>query len=103
MCTASHPHDCSQSRQPVQFFSITTAWPKKSDAAGVKSSTSASNGHTLMHSSQPEPMHLSGSTTAFGHSLRANLRQMSPSSSRMHSTGQTAPHAPQSMHSAGSM
>ncbi len=103
MCTASQPHDCSQSRQPVQFFSITTAWPKKSDASSVKFSSSASNGQTLMQISQPEPMHLSGSTSALGHSRLANLRQISPSSSRMHSTGHTAPHAPQSMHSAGSM
>ena len=87
----------------MQFFSITTAWPKKSLASSVNSSTSASKGQMLMQSSQPLPMQRSASTWALGHSFFANLRKTSPTSSRMHSTGQTAPQAPQSMQRTGSM
>ncbi len=57
----------------------------------------------LMHSSQPEPMQLSSMTMALGHSRRGNSLQTSPFSSRMHSTGQTTPQAPQSMHRLGWM
>ena len=56
-----------------------------------------------MQSSQPEPMQLSSTTFASGSSRRGKVRHTSPSSSRIDSGGQTAPHAPQSMHSSGSI
>ena len=66
-------------------------------------SESASKGQTWMQSSQPEPMQLSSITFASGSSLRGKVRQMSSNSSRIDSGGQTAPHAPQSMHRSGSI
>src|SRR3990172_5917846 len=101
---ALQPQACSHRRQPVQRFSITLATPKKSPTCSPEvSSSRASKGQMLMQSSQPEPMQLSSMTSAFGHSRRGNPLPMSPASSAMHSTGQTTPQAPQSMHSSGSM
>ena len=103
MWTASQPHTSSHRRQPVHFFSSTVLTPKKSSMRSVCCRLSASKGQMLMHSSQPEPMHFSSITTAFGHSFFLIDFVTSPTASRIASGGQTTPQAPQSMQSVGSM
>src|SRR3990170_8442412 len=100
---AAQPQASSQRRQPVHFFSLRTATPKKSPTFSVSPRLRASKGQIWMQSSQPLPMQLSSMTIALGHSLRGKVRQTSPISSRIDSGGQTTPQAPQSMHSSGSI
>src|SRR6185369_991429 len=51
----------------------------------------------------PHPLQLSGCTIAIGRSWRFSTFVTLPHVSRMASSGQITPHAPQSMHSVGSM
>src|SRR5438445_10216272 len=51
----------------------------------------------------PQPLQLSGWTIAIGRSWRLSTLVTLPKVSRMASSGQMTPHAPQSMQSAGSM
>src|SRR6266478_1449639 len=60
-----------------------------------------SNGQTSMQT--PQPLQLSGWTMAIGRSSRFSTLVMLPQVSRIASSGQMTPHAPQSMQSAGSM
>src|SRR6266481_1559164 len=60
-----------------------------------------SKGHTSMQT--PQPLQLSGWTIAIGRSSRFRTLVMLPQVSRMASSGQMTPQAPQSMQSAGSM
>src|SRR6266446_2088406 len=60
-----------------------------------------SNGQTSMQT--PQPLQLSGWTIAIGRSSRFRTLVTLPQVSRIASSGQMTPHAPQSMQSAGSM
>src|SRR6266404_4690112 len=60
-----------------------------------------SKGQTSMHT--PQPLQLSGWTIAIGRSWRLRTLVTLPQVSRMASSGQMTPHAPQSMHSPGSI
>src|SRR5439155_1619244 len=60
-----------------------------------------SKGQTSMHT--PQPLQLSGWTTAIGRSWRLSTLVTLPQVSRMASSGQMTPHAPQSMQSPGSI
>src|SRR5947207_13228288 len=60
-----------------------------------------SNGQTSTHT--PQPLQLSGWTIAIGRSSRFSTMVTLPQVSRIASSGQITPHAPQSMQSAGSM
>src|SRR5262245_61366178 len=60
-----------------------------------------SNGQTSTQT--PQPLQLSGCTMAIGRSWRFRTLVTLPYVSRIASSGQVTPQAPQSMHSAGSM
>src|SRR3989449_10718577 len=60
-----------------------------------------SKGQTSMHT--PQPLQLSGGTTAIGRSWRLSTVVTLPQVSRMASSAQMTPHAPQSMQSPGSI
>src|SRR5256885_15763900 len=60
-----------------------------------------SKGQTSMHT--PQPLQLSGWTIAIGRSWRLRTLVTLPQVSRMASSGQMTPHAPQSMQSPGSI
>src|SRR6266446_199089 len=60
-----------------------------------------SNGQTSTQT--PQPLQLSGWTIAIGRSLRFSTLVTLPYVSRIASSGQMTPQAPQSMHSAGAM
>src|SRR5512134_940752 len=96
----SQPHTSSHSLQPTQVFSSTSTLPRYW-ARFSPDGAMQSNGHTSMHT--PHPLQLSGCTMAIGRSWRFNTLVTLPQVSRIASSGQMTPHAPQSMQSVGSM
>src|SRR6266436_10078296 len=101
MKMASYGQAFSHSRQPVQFFSITLTTPRKLFGSFTCTISRASNGHRSTHFSQP--VHACSYTKASGRSFFFSMCCTLPYWSRMASTGQTGPQAPQSMHRSGQM
>src|SRR6267378_6557703 len=101
MKMASYGHAFSHSRQPVQFFSITLTTPRKLFGSFTCTISRASNGQRSTHFSQP--VHACSYTKASGRSFFFSMCCTLPYWSRMASTGQTGPQAPQSMHRSGQM
>src|SRR5690242_8485964 len=86
--------------QPTQVFSLTWTLPRYS-AWFSGDGEIQSKGHTSTHT--PQPLQLSGWTTAIGRSARLSTCVISPRVFVIASSGQMTPQAPQSMHMAGSM
>src|SRR5262247_3501238 len=96
----SQPHTSSHSLHPTQVFSSTSTLPRYV-AWFSADGEMQSNGQTSMQT--PHPLQLSGWTTAIGRSWRFSTFVTLPNVSRMASSGQITPQAPQSMQSVGSM
>src|SRR6266403_1671768 len=96
----SQPHTSSHSLQPTQVFSSTSTLPRYCGPL-LGEGEIQSNGHTSMHT--PQPLQLSGWTMAMGRSARLSTWVILPKVSRIASSGQMTPQAPQSMHREGSI
>src|SRR6185369_17668481 len=96
----SQPHTSSHSLHPTQVFSSTSTLPRYCAVFSAEGEMQ-SNGQTSMQT--PHPLQLSGCTTAIGRSWRFSTFVTLPQVSRIASSGQMTPHAPQSMHRLASM
>src|SRR5262245_42886954 len=91
----SQPQTSSQSLQPTHVFSFTSTRPRY--AAWLSGDGEMqSKGQTSTQT--PQPLQLSGWTIAIGRSWRFSTFVTLPYVSRIASSGQITPHAPQSMH-----
>src|SRR6267142_1739987 len=96
----SQPQTSSHSLQPTQVFSSTSTLPRYCARFSLEGEMQ-SNGQTSMQT--PHPLQLSGWTIAIGRSWRFSTFVTLPKVSRIASSGQITPQAPQSMQSTGSM